>query len=71
MEQAHTRHSADVDRGAETLLDPYGAESIDEFFAVASEAFFVAPHDLLSEHADVYRLLAGYYGQQPAQHAPR
>jgi Mlc titration factor MtfA (ptsG expression regulator) len=49
-----------------TVLDPYGAESPEEFFAVASEAFFVAPHDLLAEMPALYQLLAGYYRQDPA-----
>jgi len=55
-----------VDDGADTLLDPYGAESIDEFFAVASEAFFVAPGEFAAEHPDLYALLAGFYRQDPA-----
>jgi Mlc titration factor MtfA (ptsG expression regulator) len=65
--QAHyDAHCADVDAGFETLLDPYGAEALDEFFAVASEAFFVAPGDLRAEHPALYGLLAGFYRQDPA-----
>ena len=62
----------DVDAGLDTLLDPYGAQSIDEFFAVATEVFFVAPTDMAAEHPRLYRLLAGYYLQDPAteSHAP-
>jgi Mlc titration factor MtfA (ptsG expression regulator) len=48
-----------------TVLDPYGAESPEEFFAVASEAFFVAPHDLRAQMPALYALLAGYYRQEP------
>jgi hypothetical protein len=55
-----------VDAGEETFLDPYGAEAPDEFFAVASEAFFVAPLELDAEHPALYRLLAGFYRQDPA-----
>jgi Mlc titration factor MtfA (ptsG expression regulator) len=55
-----------VERGEETLLDPYGAEAPEEFFAVAAESFFVTPADLLAEHPDFYRLLAGYFRQDPA-----
>ena len=55
-----------IDAGEETLLDPYGAESVDEFFAVASEVFFVAPGDLLAEHPALYSLLSRYYLQDPA-----
>jgi Mlc titration factor MtfA (ptsG expression regulator) len=55
-----------VDAGFDTLLDPYGAEGVDEFFAVASEVFFVAPRDLRAEHPRLYELLSGYYRQDPA-----
>ena len=55
-----------VDAGDDTLIDPYGAEAIDEFFAVASELFFVDPTAMRREHAELYELLAGYYRQDPA-----
>jgi Mlc titration factor MtfA (ptsG expression regulator) len=55
--------------GHETLLDPYAAEAPDEFFAVASEAFFVAPRQLLEDMPAVYGLLAGHYLQDPARSA--
>lgn len=71
VSSAFAAHVARVERGQQTLLDPYGAESIDEFFAVASEAFFVAPHDLIEEHSSLYELLAGYYLQNPAAHSPQ
>jgi len=58
-----------VDGGEETLLDPYAAEAPEEFFAVASEAFFVAPHDLRREHPRFYELLRGFFGQDPAAYA--
>ena len=52
--------------GHETVLDPYAAESPDEFFAVASEAFFVTPRALKAEQPALYRLLASHYRQDPA-----
>jgi len=55
-----------VDAGETTLIDPYGEEAIEEFFAVASEAFFVAPRELRSEQPALYRLLSGFYRQDPA-----
>ena len=65
--QAHfAEHCAQVDDGVDTFLDPYGAEAVDEFFAVASEAFFVAPSDMRGEHPELYALLAGFYRQDPA-----
>jgi MtfA peptidase len=55
-----------TDAAQDTALDPYGAESPEEFFAVASEAFFVAAQDMRAEHPALYELLAGYYRQDPA-----
>jgi Mlc titration factor MtfA (ptsG expression regulator) len=52
--------------GHETVLDAYAAEAPDEFFAVASEAFFVTPRELKEEQPALYRLLASYYRQDPA-----
>jgi MtfA peptidase len=52
--------------GHETVLDPYAAQAPDEFFAVASEAFFVTPQPLQEEQPALYRLLASYYRQDPA-----
>ena len=58
-----------VDDGRDTVLDPYGAGEISEFFAVASEAFFVAPADFRAEHPRLYALLRGFFKQDPAEHA--
>jgi len=52
--------------GHETVLDPYAAEGLDEFFAVASESFFVTPQALKEEQPALYRLLMSYYRQDPA-----
>jgi Mlc titration factor MtfA (ptsG expression regulator) len=52
--------------GYDTVLDPYGAEAVDEFFAVASEAFFIAARALKQEQAALYGLLQSYYRQDPA-----
>jgi Mlc titration factor MtfA (ptsG expression regulator) len=55
-----------VDGRRGTVLDPYGAEAPEEFFAVASEAFFIAAHDLRAQMPALYDLLAGFYRQNPA-----
>ncbi|MBC7992174.1 MAG: zinc-dependent peptidase [Rhizobacter sp.] len=60
---------ARVEAGEDTLLDPYGAEAPSEFFAVACEAFFVAPHDLQAEHPQVYAQLQQFFQQDPALRA--
>lgn len=59
-----------VDDGRDTVLDPYGATEVDEFFAVAVEAFFVASHAMRDEHPQLYALFAGYFQQDPAAQAP-
>jgi Mlc titration factor MtfA (ptsG expression regulator) len=52
--------------GHASVIDPYGAQAPEEFFAVASEAFFVAPAALKEEQPALYRLLASFYRQEPA-----
>lgn len=53
--------------GAEvSAIDPYGAESPGEFFAVASEAFFGRPRALRLEYPAAYAQLALFYRQDPA-----
>lgn len=54
-----------VDADEQTALDPYGASSIDEFFAVASESFFVNPHGLAKEHEPLHNMLKRLYMQDP------
>lgn len=57
----------DTENGRPTVLDPYGAESPGEFFAVATETFFENPHRLRDRHPELYGTLAGYYRQDPAE----
>jgi Mlc titration factor MtfA (ptsG expression regulator) len=54
-----------VDRGNETLIDPYGAEDPAEFFAVATETFFELPHALNTHHPALYTLLKDFYALDP------
>jgi MtfA peptidase len=58
--------SNDVARGRETLIDPYAAESADEFFAVVSELHWSQPAVLRKADAAVADLLEAYYGVSPA-----
>jgi Mlc titration factor MtfA (ptsG expression regulator) len=44
-------------------LDPYAAYHPAEFFAVASEAFFVRPAPMAAAYPEIYRLLSQYYRQ--------
>jgi MtfA peptidase len=55
----------EVDSGEATLVDPYGAESLEEFLAVSAEAFFVAPAELMAERPELYALLRICFKQDP------
>lgn len=47
--------------GAPTWLDPYGAESVDEFFAVASEAYFVNRERFALDFASLVPLFDAFF----------
>lgn len=51
-------------------LDPYAATDEAEFFAVAAEAFFVAPRSLQQAFGPLFEVFVAYFGQDPAAHAP-
>ncbi|MGH7227433.1 MAG: zinc-dependent peptidase, partial [Gemmataceae bacterium] len=57
----------DAERQRPTLLDPYGAHDSAEFFAVATECFFLQPRPMRRRHPRLYELLAEGYGQDPAE----
>jgi MtfA peptidase len=57
--------------GAPTWLDPYGAEALDEFFAVACEAYFVNPQRFATEFPTLAALFDAFFhpvsqGKAPA-----
>lgn len=62
---ARLRH--DRRRGRPLVLDPYGASSPAEFFAVVTETFFEQPVRLLAHHAELYLELKALYRQDPAR----
>ncbi len=61
MAEEHAAFCQRVQAEENTALDPYGATSLDEFFAVASEAFFVHREGLQREHPRLDALLARSY----------
>lgn len=66
FEREYAAFVAKVDRDEDTAIDPYAAESPEEFFAVCSEYHFGAP-DLLSETLPaVAPHLRRFYGASPA-----
>jgi hypothetical protein len=56
---------ARAERAVTTTIDPYGAESPAEFFAVATEAFFDDAPQLAREHPALYAELAEFYQLDP------
>lgn len=50
-------------------IDPYAAESPDEFFAVSCEYFFECPGILRGEYPDVYARLAEFFRRSPGTQA--
>lgn len=66
----YTAFVARVQGQDQTVLDPYGSDSPEEFFAVASEAFFVSPTPMQVEHPALYTLFTRFYGQDPARDTP-
>lgn len=65
FQQAYDQFCALVDSGGQTLIDPYAAEAPEEFFAVASEYHFSAPHLLIAAMPAVAAHLECYYGPSP------
>lgn len=52
-------------RGANCVLDPYGATHPAELFAVGTEAFFLNPHRLIKEFPKFYGVLKSFYNLDP------
>jgi Mlc titration factor MtfA (ptsG expression regulator) len=67
---SHAELCRAVDHGEPTLLDPYGAEDLTEFLAVAAEFFFERPRDLREQHPTVYVLLRDSFQLDPAEWPP-
>jgi Mlc titration factor MtfA (ptsG expression regulator) len=70
IESSFDDHCRRVDAGERTVVDGYGAESLAEFFAVASEAFFVTPSEMQNEHPALYGMLVRCFRQDPAAEQP-
>ena len=66
MTAAYEELIDDAKRRRATLLNKYGATNPPEFFAVATEAFFEKPRQMKRKRSDLYEVLQGYFGQDPA-----
>lgn len=65
LTEAWDRFADRVAHREESCIDPYGTAELDEFFAVASEAFFVQPERLQKEDPRLFAQLAGFFRQKP------
>ncbi|HWC74352.1 MAG TPA: M90 family metallopeptidase [Gemmatimonadales bacterium] len=66
IQLAYDRICAKVDTQTPSVLHPYAATNIDEFFAVATETFFERSVELRQEDPELYELLCTFYRQNPA-----
>jgi len=57
--------------GQRDVLDPYGASSPAEFFAVATESFFEQPHALAARHPELYAEFQRYFRVDPRDWFPQ
>ena len=67
MLDAFHRHVDDVEAGRDTLIDPYGATSHEEFLAEAIVTFFEKAGRLRSEEPALYAELSELLALDPAQ----
>ncbi|OZB65019.1 MAG: hypothetical protein B7X39_14705 [Lysobacterales bacterium 14-68-21] len=65
FQRSYDAFCARVDAGRDTAIDPYAAEAPEEFFAVATEYHFSAPHLLERDMPEVAAHLRRFYGPSP------
>ena len=66
FEKAYDKHVQSVQKGRATVIDAYGAEGYEEFFAVSVEVFFERPASLKKEAPDVYEQLSMLFQLDPS-----
>lgn len=62
---AFENHARNVEHGHKTVIDAYGAEGHEEFFAVAVELFFERPKALKREAPQIYAQLVRFFRLEP------
>jgi len=63
---AYETHVQNVHKGRRTVIDPYGAEGHEEFFAVSVEVFFEKPASLKQSEPEVYEQLSLLFQLDPS-----
>ncbi|QDC08385.1 zinc-dependent peptidase [Oceanicola sp. D3] len=64
---AYERLCTRTERGERGVIDPYGCEGHEEFFAVAVEVFFEQPRALMAEEPEVYAQLSTLFELDPVE----
>jgi len=67
FEREYDRLCEMADRRRRTFIDEYGAEHPSEFFAVATEHFFMEPVTFAKRHPELYRVLSEFWRQDPCR----
>ncbi|MHA7819723.1 MAG: M90 family metallopeptidase [Erythrobacter sp.] len=67
MLEAFNDHVERVERGQDTVIDPYGATNHQEFFAEAIVTFFEKPRSLRSKEPALYSQLSQLLALDPAE----
>jgi Mlc titration factor MtfA (ptsG expression regulator) len=67
FEREYERLCELASRPRRTFIDEYGASHPSEFFAVATEHFFMEPATFAKRHAELYRVLSAFWKQDPAR----
>jgi len=62
---AFERHQQNTEKGRKTVIDAYGAENHQEFFAVSVEVFFEKPGRLKKEEPELYTQLSKLLNLDP------
>jgi hypothetical protein len=65
LEMEYQQFAAHIAQQADSILDPYGAESAEEFLAIAAEAFFHKPRLLQQRHHRLFDLLVRSFRLNP------
>lgn len=66
LQSAYETLQEQVEGGATPFMDEYGASDPAEFFAVATETFFIEPRRLKRAQPALHQELAAFYGMDPA-----
>ena len=66
FEEAYERHVRNVEAGRKTLIDAYGAEGHEEFFATSVEVFFEKAGQLRQDEPEVYAQLSDLFRLDPS-----